>query len=94
MNVPFGTLYFKYFHCNTDFAGYYIMDYTVDNWEELSEVLINQDRPLNELDQANLLHNVFMEAQSSDESYAVVRGMTQFLLRESNISNDDHPTVE
>jgi hypothetical protein len=37
MNVSFGTLYYKYFYCNTDFGGYYIMDYTLDNWEALSE---------------------------------------------------------
>lgn len=81
MNISFGTLNFKYFYCNTDFAGYYMMDYTLSNWEELSEALLDDNQQLKELDRANLLHNVFLDAQSSDESYSVVREVTQFLLR-------------
>ena len=81
MNVSFGTLNFKYFYCNTDFAGYYIMDYTLTNWEDLSEALLDNNTQLTPLDRANLLHNVFLDAQSSDESYRVVREVTQFLLR-------------
>lgn len=81
-NVPFGSAFYNYFYCNTDFAGYYIMDYTVENWQYLSEALDNNaNTQLMPIDRANLLHNAFIDAQSSDESYSVVREVTQFLYR-------------
>jgi hypothetical protein len=83
MNFSFGIQYFTYYYCNTDFAGYYIMDYTVENWQGLSEAVDNNNAQLIDLDRSNLLNNAFMGAQTSDESYLVVREMTQFLFREA-----------
>jgi hypothetical protein len=83
MNISLGSLNFKYFYCNTDFAGYYIMDYTSENWEDLSEALDNNNTQLLEIDRANILNNAFLGAQSTEESYSVVREVTQFLLRDA-----------
>ncbi len=82
MNISFGTVYYQYFYCNTDFAGYYIMDYTDENWQGLSEALDNNNIQLIDIDRANLLNNAFMSAQTIDESYLLVRQVTQFLFRE------------
>jgi hypothetical protein len=81
MNVSFGVLYYQYYYCNTDFAGYYIMDYTNDNWQELFEALDNDNTNLTEIDRSNLINNAFLGAQTNEESYAVVRGVTQFFFR-------------
>jgi hypothetical protein len=81
MNVSFGTLYYQYYYCNTDFAGYYIMDYTSDNWGELIEALDNNNVDLTEVDRSNLLNNAFLGAQTTEESYGIVRGATQFFFR-------------
>ncbi|CAF1347913.1 unnamed protein product [Adineta steineri] len=83
MDFPFGTLNYQYFYCNTDFAGYYIMDYTAENWGELSAALDNNNPGLLEIDRANLLNNAFLSAQSNEESYSIVRGVTQFLVRDA-----------
>jgi hypothetical protein len=83
MNVSFGTLYYQYYYCNTDFAGYYIMDYTSDNWGELIEALDNNNVDLTEVDRSNLLNNAFLGAQTTEESYGIVRGATQFFFRNS-----------
>ncbi|UJR37678.1 hypothetical protein I4U23_030373 [Adineta vaga] len=81
MNSSFGILNYKYFYCNTDFAGYYIMDYRSDNWEALSSALDNDNTQLIEVDRANLINNAFLGAQTLEESYSVVREITQYLLR-------------
>jgi len=59
------------------------MDYTIENWQGLSEAVDNNNAQLIDLDRSNLLNNAFMGAQTSDESYLVVREMTQFLFREA-----------
>ena len=81
MNISFGRFYYKYFYCNIDFSGYYIIDYTNDNWQELSDALDNNNIDLSEIDRANLLNNAFIGTQTIDESYSVVRQVTQFLYR-------------
>ncbi|CAF3728050.1 unnamed protein product [Rotaria socialis] len=81
MNVDFGNVYYNYFYCNTDFAGYYIMDYTSANWEELAEALDNDNAQITEKDRANLINNAFLSAQTTEESYRVVRSVTQFFFR-------------
>jgi hypothetical protein len=81
MNIPFDNLYYEYFYCNTDFAGYYIIDYTNENWQGLSEALDNNNNELVEIDRANLLNNAFMGTQTIEESYSIVRQITQFLYR-------------
>ncbi len=80
MNISLGILNFKYVYCNTDFAGYYIMDYTNTNWQDLSGALDNNNTQLTEIDRANLLNNAFISAQTSEESYSIVRQVTQFLF--------------
>ncbi|CAF1185650.1 unnamed protein product [Adineta ricciae] len=81
MNVSFGTVYYNYFYCNTDFAGYYLIDYTNENWEALSGELLNNNTQLLEIDRANLINNAFLGAQTTEESYSIVREITQYLLR-------------
>ena len=81
MNVSFANFYYKYFYCNVDFAGYYIMDYSNENWEELFEALLGNNTELIEIDRANLINNAFFGAQRPETSYGTVRGVTQFLLR-------------
>ncbi len=81
MNFSFGNQYYTYYYCNTDFAGYYIMDYTDDNWQGITEAVDNNNAQLMDIDRANLLNNAFMGTQTPDESYLVVREMTQFLFR-------------
>ncbi|CAF0951445.1 unnamed protein product [Rotaria sordida] len=81
MNIDFGFIYYTYFYCNTDFAGYYIMEYTSENSVELGQALDNNNVELTELDRANLLNNAFLNAETSETSYAVVRSFTQFLYR-------------
>jgi hypothetical protein len=82
MNISFNNLYFEYFYCNTDFYGYYIMDYTNENWESLSEALDNNNTDLIDIDRSNLLNNAFMGTQTIEESYLIVRGVTQYLYRD------------
>lgn len=81
VRINFGNLYYRYYYCNADFAGYYIMDYTSANWEALDEALDNNNAELTALDRANLLNNAFLSAQAVEESYGVVRSATQFLFR-------------
>ena len=81
MNVSFANFYYNYFYCNVDFAGYYIMDYTNENWEELFEALLDNNTELVEIDRANLINDAFLGAQRPETSYGTVRGITQFLLR-------------
>lgn len=81
MNVSFGTESYTYYYCNADFAGYYIMDYTDDNWQGLAQALDNHNGQLTDLDRANLLNNALISAQTTDESYLVVRELTQFFYR-------------
>ncbi|CAF5100017.1 unnamed protein product, partial [Rotaria magnacalcarata] len=81
MNVDFGNVYYNYFYCNTDFAGYYIMDYTSANWEDLAEALDNNNTQITDKDRANLINNAFLSAQTTEESYRVVRSVTQFFFR-------------
>ena len=80
MNYSFGSQYYTYYYCNPDFAGYYVMDYTDENWQGLAEV-VDIHPQLTDLDRANLINNAFMGTQTPDESYLVVREMTQFLFR-------------
>ena len=80
-NVSFGTEYYTYYYCNVDFAGYYIMDYKDENWQGLVQALDNNNGQLTDLDRANLLNNALISAQTTDESYLVVRELTQFLYR-------------
>ena len=82
MNISFGSLYYNYFYCNTDFAGYYLLDYPEENWQELSDALDNDNTQLIEIDRANLINNAFFIAQTLNESYLIVRQMTQFLSRQ------------
>lgn len=81
LDVSFNASYYNYFYCNTDFAGYYILDYTEENWLKLTEALDNANTDLTDIDRANLLNNAFLGAQTTEESYAVVRAVTQFLFR-------------
>lgn len=83
MNITMNNLYYQYYYCNTDFAGYYIMDYTDENWQELSQALDNDNTELIEIDRANLLNNAFMNTQTIEESYLIIREVTQFLYREA-----------
>lgn len=82
LNVSFGSESYTYYYCNTDFAGYYIMDYTEENWQGLAQALDNNNNQLTDLDRANLLNDAFTIAQTSAESYLVVRELTQFLYRQ------------
>lgn len=34
-----GTVAYKWLHCDTNFAGYYMMDYTAENWDLLGDAL-------------------------------------------------------
>lgn len=34
-----GTVPYKWVHCDVNFAGYYMFDYSVENWDLLGEVL-------------------------------------------------------
>lgn len=81
MNYDLGTESYKYFHCNNDFIGYYVMDYTGENWMELSELILNEMVPLSPFDYANLLNDAFLDAHSSDESYSIITELVQRFTR-------------
>lgn len=81
MNISFGTELYLYFYCNADFAGYYIMDYSDDNWQGLAQALDNNNNQLTDLDRSNILNNALINAQTIDQSYLVVRELTQFFYR-------------
>jgi hypothetical protein len=38
-----GTVAFKWMHCDVSFAGYYLLEYTPDNWDLLADVLKAQN---------------------------------------------------
>ena len=82
MNVSFGSESYDYYYCNADFAGYYIMDYTEENWQNLAQALDNGNDQLTDLDRANLVNDAMTIAQTSNESYLVVRELTQFFYRQ------------
>ncbi|CAF3461054.1 unnamed protein product [Rotaria sp. Silwood1] len=80
-NINFNSSHYAYYYCNTHFAGYYIMDYTPENSVELGAALDNNNVDLADIDRANLLNGAFLNAQTTEESYAIVRSFTQFLYR-------------
>ena len=64
-----GSTDYEWIHCDERFAGYYLMDYSVDNWENLGLALKAKNENLEPEDRANIIHNLFLNAYAGKASY-------------------------
>lgn len=67
-----GTKTFKWVHCNRNFDGYYLSDYSLQNWENLGSALKAKNPIFEPIDRAQIIHNVFLNAYSQRTNYQQV----------------------
>jgi hypothetical protein len=76
---------FTWVHCDTNFAGYYEMDYSEANWENLALALKAKNIRLEAEDRANIIHNLFMNAFSEKNRYNLVVDVLSYLRNEREL---------
>jgi len=77
-----GLTEFKWMHCDEDFAGFYHMDYNIENWESLGDVLRAKNENFEAEDRANIIHNLFMNSFAGKTSYQQVVDVLEYLTKE------------
>lgn len=65
--------------CNKDFKGYYVTDYSNDNFQALEQVLIQKPEEFSVGDRANLIHVAYTLAYLGSKSYATPALLTNYL---------------
>lgn len=66
-------------HCDQNFEGYYEMDYSEENWQNLGRALKANNEYLDDADRANIIHNLFMSAYVNGERYHDVADILSYL---------------
>ncbi|XP_047352813.1 glutamyl aminopeptidase-like [Vespa velutina] len=68
---------------NHNSIGYYIVNYTEDNWRTFTDLLLTNIQVLDPVNRADLLHDAFILGDNNDLSYHIVLNMTTYLKNES-----------
>jgi aminopeptidase N len=75
---------YTWVHCDQNFAGYYEMDYTPENWETLGRVL-KVNSYLLPVDRANIIHNIFVNTFTEKERYSELVDILSYLRGERDL---------
>ena len=82
VNLPPGTSWVKF---NVGQFGYYRVNYPLEDWERLANLLVNNASALPSSDRASLLNDAFSLAESGHIPYTVPLSMTKYLKNEFNL---------
>ncbi|KAI4472314.1 hypothetical protein M0802_016949 [Mischocyttarus mexicanus] len=70
---------------NHNSVGYYIVNYTKDNWIMFNNLLLTNIQVLDPINRADLLHDAFILGDNTDLSYRIVLNMTTYLRNENTV---------
>ncbi|XP_015171023.1 PREDICTED: glutamyl aminopeptidase-like [Polistes dominula] len=70
---------------NHNSVGYYIVNYTQDNWRIFTNLLLTDIQVLDPINRADLLHDAFILGDNIDLSYHIVLNMTTYLKNENTV---------
>lgn len=73
----------KWIKLNKDQVGYYRVNYPVEQWKTLSEVLVKEPNVFSVADRSNLLNDAFSLAEATQLSYDIALDLTQYLEKET-----------
>ncbi|XP_050428008.1 glutamyl aminopeptidase-like isoform X3 [Adelges cooleyi] len=65
-------------------VGYYMVNYSENDWALLSHLLKNNINTLNAADRSNLIHDAFSLAEASHSPYSIALDMTRYLISEDH----------
>jgi glutamyl aminopeptidase len=80
--IPVGSKWLKF---NVGQYGYYRVNYPLEDWESLSNVLQDNAQALSVSDRASLINDAFALAQGGRLPFSMALQMTQYLVTRKKI---------